>query len=117
MDFKKAYKFPLYSYCGKAFTKDNGMAFDFMGPWKGYTEKDEAFQEKIVSAINGDIEHVVVGRLVYDSDGHILLNGEKIILIRGWGNLTSPNCLNLTNEEAVSTQDEFALFIINKLTR
>jgi hypothetical protein len=117
MDFKKAYKFPLYSYYGKAFTKDNGMAFDFMGPWKGYTEKDEAFQEKIVSAINGEIEYVVVGRLMYDTEGYILLNGEKVISMRGWGNLTSPNCLNLPVEEAADTQDGLAFYIINKLTR
>ena len=49
-------------------------------------------------------------------DGYIITNSsEKIILIRGRGNLTSVNCLNLSLEDAANVQDTLAEYIVTKL--
>ncbi|WP_290193474.1 hypothetical protein [Paramuribaculum intestinale] len=48
-------------------------------------------------------------------DGHIYLNGDLILVVRGWGYLTGAGCLNLSNEEALKIQDEFAQHVVNCL--
>jgi len=45
----------------------------------------------------------------------INMNGKPFIVIRGWGNLTSPNCHNLSDKEAIKIQDDLANWIIKKL--
>ena len=42
-------------------------------------------------------------------------NGNHWITIRGWGNLTSPNCLGLSPEEAANIQDSLADYIVQQL--
>ena len=41
-----------------------------------------------------------------------LFIGHKLILIRGWGNLTGAGAHNLSVEEAANIQDTFADFIV-----
>ncbi|MEX0596252.1 MAG: hypothetical protein WD512_07105 [Candidatus Paceibacterota bacterium] len=118
MKFKDAYEFPLELMWSKVHTKDGGMAFDFAkGFGKPNDEDDEECptQQRVVDIINGKIDGDIKGDFDY-KDGDIYLNGKFIITIRGWGNLTSPNCLNLTPEAAARVQDEFAFYIIKRLS-
>lgn len=120
MDFKKAYEFPLFLMWNKVHTQDGGMAFDFvkgMVPVNNDDSDDECpTQQLFVDIINGVSNKTIAGDFDYGDGGYILLNGKEIISIRGWGNLTSPNCLNLTAEAAARVQDKFADYIIKRLT-
>lgn len=110
---RKAFKFPLSVTWHKVFTSDDGMAFDFCGKYRD----DEELLVELVEIINGYKQPAHYMNLRYDSNQHtILLNDEKFIMIRGWGNLTSPNCLNYEPHKAVEIQDEFAEYIIMKLS-
>ena len=48
-------------------------------------------------------------------DGNIYLDGDLILVVRGWGYLTGAGCLNLSAKEARKIQDEFAQHVVNCL--
>lgn len=97
---------------------DGGWIFDdggnfvaqFVVEWKDLIEK-------VIDCINGT--YTLKGRtskFIY-KDGVIQAeNGSKLILIRGWGNLTGGGAMNLPVEDAQNIQDTFAEFIISRLT-
>lgn len=46
---------------------------------------------------------------------HIYLNGDLILVVRGWGYLTGSGGLHLSEEEACKIQDDFARYVVSKL--
>lgn len=52
---------------------------------------------------------------VSTKDGNIYLNGNLILVVRGWGYLTGVGRLNLPAKEARKLQDKFAQYIVNCL--
>ncbi len=46
---------------------------------------------------------------------YIYLNGDLLLVVRGWGYLTGTGGLHLDNEEAAKIQDDFALFVVTCL--
>lgn len=83
-----------------------------------FTMNDEKAQSKILDAINGvkPLENKELSFI--HSEGYIIDNKErKIILIRGWGNLTGVGGHKLSIEDAAEVQDTFAEFIVNQLNK
>ena len=69
-----------------------------------------------ISRIEGEINLTNPHINFRHEDGFILDNDHnKLILIRGWGNLTGIGAHNLSVEEAANIQDTFADFIVERL--
>lgn len=124
-NFKSYFKFPLYldEYMDKVFTVDDEMAFDFGLSFKENQgiNLTRRTMEKIVKVLN--LETYEPTRdldLKYVEDGTITLDNKNFITIRGWGRLTSDNynvgCFGLGGENAAIIQDNFAYFILSRLT-
>ena len=120
MDFRNYFKLPLKVHHGKVFTNDGKMAFDFIASWHiPEQEKDEYIiipdevQEDMIELINGR-EGSCALTASYE-DGWVSLDGQKAILIRGWGMLTSYGGYNLESNIAAQIQDEFGSYIANRL--
>jgi len=114
--FKDVY-FPLENYHSKVFANGH-MAFDFPQKWL-YENCDEVSiedQDKIIDILNGKDNSKSDLELTY-KDATIYQNGKEFIIIRGWGHLTGCGGLNLNEDEAVIIQDDFANYIIEKLTK
>lgn len=106
--WKNYYKLPLrYDvHSHYAFTADNVMALTFGAI-------DSASAEKIVSIINGFIESSIHGLTL--EDGVFRLDGDTLMMVRGWGHLTGTGARNLDGDKAAEIQDEFAEYIFNRL--
>lgn len=120
--FHDVYDLPLKLRWSKVMTNSFKMAFDFPFMRGMFSDdKNEILlepenQQKIVDTINGTGTNYIDG-LTYDK-GMILLNGDLLIMIRGWGHLTGMGGgLGLDNEVAAKIQDDFGKFIISKLTK
>lgn len=125
LDFKKIYSLPLMVECGMVFTSDGERAFDFSN---SFYDKDsfmitESSQEKIIKVINGASAEIQTDlKLDYSANEAIIYtraNGRKqqFIVIRGWGHLIGTGGLNLPEEDAIKIQDDFAAYIIEKLSK
>lgn len=108
---------PLENYHTKVFANGH-MAFDFPQKWlyKGCNEISLEDQDKIIAILNGKDESKSDLELTY-KNGVIYHNEKEFIIIRGWGYLTGCGGLSLKGEEAAIIQDEFANYIIEKLTK
>lgn len=98
------------------FDANNSMAFDFAFSFtkeKSYINISEEQKQKVVNIINGNEKPTKNVNLTY-KNGIIYVDNLEFILIRSWGRLTG--LLKLPLEEARQAQDEFAEFIIKKLT-
>ena len=121
MNFKDYYKFPLsiWKSCDiKVFTKDNVMAFDFafsIGNIKPAHNLKLEQKEKIVRILNGSEEKLKKQHNFSYKNGTIYIDNIAFIVIRGWGHLTGS--LNLDTKKAREIQDEFADYIIKKLSK
>lgn len=105
------YALPLKVGDGLSWVYDSKDNFVFQ-----FIIQDTALREKIIQVINGEREvKGKTSKFIY-KDGFIQAeNGAKLILIRGWGNLTGAGGLNLSDEEAINIQDTFGEFILSKL--
>lgn len=119
MNHKEIYKLPLSidKFCKSiVYTSDEERAFDFMDENYQFTDIRKMF---IIDMINSKTHDLSIKyKLKYeDTYIHMLYQGEwiKIISIRGWGHLTGIGGLNLPQEQAAKIQDEFGLFILNKI--
>jgi hypothetical protein len=109
---------PLELYgAGKVFANGH-MAFDFALKWlyPDCVEISEDKQQLIVDILNGKTESDLNLSLSY-SNGIIYAQEREFIIIRGWGHLTGGGGLGLSQEVAALIQDQFALYIINKITK
>ena len=110
--FRDIYKFPLvelgYSI-GRVYDSGNNFVFQFH-------IESKSTKEKLLKCINGEINLTNPHISFRHEDGFILDNDHnKLILIRGWGNLTGIGAHNLPVEEAANIQDTFADFIVERL--
>ena len=118
--FAKYYEMPLRvdDYCPSyIWTKDNEMAFNYLDERRLYKYEDTSEIIAIVNAINGYGPGTFNARVSPKQNDVIQIDGEDKLLIRGWGNLTAPGCHNLSNEEAIKVQDDFAKWIVEQLRR
>ena len=110
--FKDVYKLPFEKYIPEdtwVYDQNNNFCFQFE------IYRDD-INDKFLEVINGKRKIKDKNILFEHKEGYITTNkGKKVILIRGWGNLTSPNCLNLSPEEASNVQDTLAEYIVEKL--
>ena len=120
--FEDVYTFPFTRRYSKVFTKDSNSAFDFamklLFPLAVNINDDT--KDLVVAKLNGTntIQFTIPG-LEYDpTSGLIYQDGLEFILIRGWGYLTgsSSYACGLEPEKAKEIQDNFAKFIIEKLS-
>lgn len=74
----------------------------------------EEMMKRVCEILNGTNPTKGNPSIGYDGP-HIYLNGDCILVVRGWGYLTGTGCLNLSPDEATKVQDEFALHVINCL--
>lgn len=118
--FKEVYKLPFekYSFTDTwAYDQNNNFCFQF--EFNSQTEVNGLnLQELLLKVINGketlknpDLKFTHRFGEIKDS------NDKKYITIRGWGNLTSPNCLNFSDEEASNIQDTLAEYIVERLNK
>lgn len=74
----------------------------------------EEMLNRICEILNGT--KPTKGNPAVGADGpHIYLNGDLILVVRGWGYLTGAGCLNLDEAEAAKIQDDFAKHVVNCL--
>ena len=107
--YKDVYELPLEESHGWIYDQKRNFVFQFM-------IDDEKTEQKILNVINGKENFKNFHLSFYHENGVIQDDkGQKIILIRGWGNLTGTGAMNLSVEEAANIQDTFANFIVERL--
>lgn len=112
-DYKEYYKLPLRldEQIGWVWDSKDNFVFQF-------ETNDIKTQNKIINVINEQKNNKTKSdEFTYKGSGLIRHKGIPIILMRGWGNLTSPNSFNLSPEEACYVQDTFAQFIVETLNK
>lgn len=112
-DYKEYYKLPLTldEQIGWVWDSKDNFVFQF-------ETNDIKTQNKIINIINEQKNNKNKSdEFTYIGSGLIRHKRIPIILMRGWGNLTSPNCFNLSPEEACYVQDTFAQFIVETLNK
>lgn len=112
-NFKDIYKLPL-SVCDShvyVWTENGVMAFNNL---VGFEESDVEYLNNLVAAINGETPGVYNAEA---KDGRIFVDGEKVLLARGWGYLTGGGALNLPSDVAAKMQDDFIAFCVLQLRR
>jgi hypothetical protein len=119
--FKMYYKFPLKQDLvldDTVLTKDNEMAFQF-------SEEDDTNGIYLSNETKKEVLHAINNNLKVQQyfpdlsvEGSLIKSGSKVLIIlRGWGNLTGTDGHNLRADKAKSIQNQFALYIINCLTK
>ena len=110
-NFKEVYNFPFENTQWDWVYDSGGENFIFQ--WQ--IENIEK-QNLLLSVINGNenlknpfLNFTHKEGVIYDG------NGNEIIMIRGWGNLTSTNCFGFSPKEAANIQDTLAEYIIERL--
>jgi hypothetical protein len=88
--------------------------FDFH---TGDYDKDEEAQQKIVDILNDKITEKITAKMEIINGYQIYVNDNPFITIRGWGHLTGIGALHLDHDVAMKIQDDFALWIVNKLKK
>lgn len=74
-------------------------------------------EDKIIKSLNSEnLETIPELKLLLRDAIEIKNHGKLLILIRGWGNLTGIGAHNFPTEKAAKIQDDFAAWIIYKLT-
>ena len=76
----------------------------------------ENVQKELIKIFNN--ERDTEGDQVFDfEEENLLMNGDYIGCIRGWGYLTRLGGLNLSDEIAKGVQDDLAKYILERLTK
>ena len=117
--FAKYYNMPLRvdDYCPSyVWTKDNEMAFNYLDEER-IDNRDLVEIYEIVNAINGYGHGKFNASINPNHNDIIQIDGVDKLLIRGWGNLTGQGSYNLSNEEAIKVQNDFAKWIVEQLRR
>ena len=115
--WKEVYKLPLVdSFIDKHDRFRSGRILDSKSQFVfQFLNASNKSQERALAAINGTSK---IGRehsVFIHEAGYISINGTKVILIRGWGNLTGTGGHRFTPEKAATVQDTFAEFIVRQL--
>lgn len=114
--FKDVWKFPLYHDMDRVYDSEDILAFDFND-----CVLTEHSKEAIVICLNDEFEEPIfpLDSLVCKEEAEIFFTSssgkeERLLNLRGWGHLTGT--LELSSKKAAEFQDQFASFIISKLT-
>lgn len=78
-------------------------------------DNSEALLQRVCDLLNGTVATDKKPVITYYGP-EILLNGKVFLVVRGWGHLTGSGGLALPAEEATSIQDEFARFVMSRLS-
>lgn len=71
---------------------------------------------KLLNKLNGNFDKKPNGIFsLSDDKQRVLFEDKPVLLIRGWGRLTGVGGLNLSDEDAISLQDQFAEWIVKTL--
>ena len=119
VSFAKHYETPLRVddyHASYVWTKNNEMAFNYLDE-KRINNGDLTEIYDIVNTINGYGPGTFNASINPKHNDVIQIDGVDKLLIRGWGRLVSPNCHNLSNEEAIKVQDDFAKWIVEQLRK
>ena len=119
VSFEKCYETPLRVdnyHALYVWTKNNEMAFNYLDE-KRINNGDLKEIYDIVNAINGYGPGTFNASINPKHNDVIQIDCVDKLLIRAWGSLTSTNCHNLSNEEAIKVQDDFAKWIVEQLRR
>ena len=76
--------------------------------------RTESNIKTIIGILNGTLKKKVTNKVTYEQ-GYIKLDGQPMLLLRGWGHLTGCGALNLPPDQAAKIQDDFANWVVNKL--
>lgn len=117
--FAKHYEIPLRVddyHASYVWTKNNKMAFNYLDKEK-INNGDLTEIYEIVDVINGYGPSTFNASINPKHNDVIQIDGVDKLLIRGWGSLISHNRHNLSNEEAIKVQDDFAKWIVEQLRR
>lgn len=79
-----------------------------------FSNEEEVLSE-LAKILNGEDKPTKARKYEYNAP-EILHNGEPLFVVRGWGHLTGSGAMNLEPEVAAKIQDEFAQWVIEKLT-
>ena len=116
MNWRDVYQLPLHSdiESGSYVWSNNGImtfTFDF------YYDYDEnrMMVNKIVEKLNGDSSIKFDSEFTIQNGIDFYYSGKYVFCIRGWGHLTGGGALHLSNDEAVSIQDDFAKWVLETL--
>lgn len=116
------YKRPFHKLdsCGWVYDANNNFVFQFESEFDengDYAKVCLELQEKIIQSLNSENQKVIPElKLLLRDAIEIKNHGKHFILIRGWGNLTGIGGYNFSVEKASKIQDDFAAWIIYKLT-
>ena len=88
--------------------------FDFNS---GDYKKDEEVQQKIIDILNDKTDKKIVKKLEIVDGYKIYMEDKPFITIRGWGRLTGMCAFHLDHDVARKIQDDFAKWIVDKLTK
>ena len=113
-NFKNYYKFPLQADNMGVYVRtiDKQKALMF-----AVSLKDEVIQN-IVDKLNGESNKSIAYPMWHIKNGtEVWFDDVKVMIIRGWGMLhgTGNRCYNLSVEEAIKIQDEFAKYVVDVL--
>lgn len=110
------WKPPFTLHFGYAYDAQGDFCFQFTFDTGDY-EKDEKVQQKIIDILNDKTDKKIIKKLKIVDGYKIYMEDNPFIMIRGWGHLTGIGGLHLDHELAMKIQDDFALWILNKLTK
>lgn len=90
--------------------------FDFSS---GDYKKDEEVQQKIIDILNDKTDKKIIKKLKIVDGYKIYMDGNPFITVRWWGYLTGhgAGALWLDHNLAKEIQDDFAIWIVDKLTK
>lgn len=123
MSFKEFYKFPFHldEFGNRVFTEEGEDAFDFFEPSHNveFYQLTLDEQDAFITCLNSENVHFVIEEASYIYRAGVIcivINNKayNFIQIRGWGHLIGG--LKVSFEEAKKIQDEFAHFIITRLS-
>lgn len=113
LSFKDLYQFPFHQAKYGSWVYDKNSHFIFQFELGG-----EKVRSKVIQILNGELEEYDRREVKHES-GYIKVKIEEdwhnLILIRGWGNLTSGGGYNLDGDYACKIQDTLAEYIVEKL--
>ena len=128
MTWQDFYKFPLMKdeYSGNVIAQPGKIGYRMAWDWISNThiceypiggQRGEQLSDAIVRYVNGESDYRPDYTWTKDEDDPVVIcmNGEPCMCIRGWGELCGTGALHLPSSEAAKIQDDFIVFLINKL--
>jgi hypothetical protein len=92
-------------------------AADFASDWSEGHGFDLELKKGIVECLNGNKKGFIDKQRLKVGDVDLYLDGQLLMWARGWGELTSPNCLGLDGDSAAKLQDQFIEHIYNCISK